>query len=206
MTLRPLALFAAIGLAGAAQAHDYGSGGLTVLHPFAIETAERATTGAGYFAIRNDGDVTDALIAVEADFPKVTLHEAVETDGMMTMQPLERIEIAPGETVTLAPGRGGHVMFMGLEDPFEVDERFAATLVFETAGPVEVEFVVEPRPEAGAPREGMDHGDTDHEAMDHEAMGHEAMGHEAMGHGEMNHGDMDHGAMTGGDEAPAAAQ
>lgn len=191
MTLRPLALLAAIGLAGAAQAHDYGSGGLTVLHPFAIETAERATTGAGYFAIRNDGDVTDALIAVEADFPKVTLHEAIETDGMMTMQSLERIEIAPGETVTLAPGRGGHVMFMGLENPFEVDERFAATLVFETAGPVEVEFVVEPRPEAGTLREGMDH---------------EAMGHEAMGHGEMNHGDMDHGAMTEGDEAPAAAQ
>ncbi|WP_432254615.1 copper chaperone PCu(A)C [Limimaricola sp. AA108-03] len=196
MTLRPLAFLATIGLAGAAQAHDYGSGDLTVLHPFAIETAERATTGAGYFAIRNDGDAADALIAVEADFPKVALHEAVETDGMMTMQPLERIEIAPGETVTLAPGRGGHVMFMGLENPFEVDGRFAATLVFETAGPVEVEFVVEPRPEAGTPREGMDHGDMDHEAM----------GHGAMNEGEMDHGDMDHGAMIEGDDAPAAAQ
>lgn len=194
MTLRPLALLAAIGLAGTAQAHDFETGGLTVLHPFAMETAERATTGAGYFAIRNDGNTADALIAVEANFPKVALHESIEADGMMTMRPLERIEIAPGETVTLAPGQGGHVMFIGLDDPFEVDERFASTLVSETAGPVEVEFVVEPRPEAGAAHEAMDHGEMDHEAMDHGEMA----------HGEMDHAEIDHGTMTDGDEADAA--
>jgi copper(I)-binding protein len=40
-------------------------------------------------------------------------------------------------------------MFMGLDgDPFEAGESVPATLVFETAGRVEVEFKVEPR--AGA--------------------------------------------------------
>ncbi|MGR3465423.1 copper chaperone PCu(A)C [Limimaricola sp.] len=169
MTIRPFALLAGLGLATAAQAHDFEAGGLTVLHPFAIETAARATTGAGYFEIRNDGDTADTLIAVEADFPKVTLHESVEADGMMTMQPLERIEIAPGETVTLAPGEGGHVMFMGLEAPFETGESFDATLVFEKAGEIAVEFNVEPRPDPTAA--GMDHGGMD--GMDHGEMDHD---------------------------------
>ena len=178
MIFRPLALIAALGIAGAAQAHDFEAGGLTVLHPFAIETASRATTGAGYLTIRNDGETADALIGVEADFPKVSLHESVEADGMMSMQPLERIDIAPGETVSLAPGLGGHVMFMGLDAPFETGARFPATLIFEEAGEVAVEFVVEPRPEAGA--EG------------------------GMGHGAMDHGDMDHGETGHDMDAPAA--
>ena len=190
MTLRPFALVAALGLATAAQAHDFEADGLTVLHPFAIETAERATTGAGYFEIRNDGDSADALIAVEADFPKVALHESVETDGMMTMQPIDRLEIAPGETVTLTPGEGGHVMFMGLSDGFEIGERFPATLVFESAGEVAVEFVVEARPEAGAD-DGMDHGDMDHGDVDHGDMDHGDMDHDGMNHDAMQHGEME---------------
>jgi len=170
MMLRPLALFMTLGLTSAAQAHDFRTGDLTVLHPFAIETATHATTGAGYFTIRNDGGTPDALIGVEADFPKVTLHSSVETDGMMTMQPLDRVVIAPGETVTLAPGMGGHVMFMGLEGPFETGARFPATLIFEQAGEVAVEFVVEQRPGAGA-NEGMEHGDMmEHGDIDQEDM------------------------------------
>ena len=49
-------------------------------------------------------------------------------------------------------------MFMGLEGPFETGARFPATLIFEQAGEVAVEFVVEQRPGAGA-NEGMEHGD-----------------------------------------------
>ncbi|EYD72354.1 copper chaperone PCu(A)C [Limimaricola hongkongensis] len=171
MTIRPFAVLAVLGFATAAQAHDYKAGDLTVLHPFAIETAARATTGAGYFEIRNDGDTADTLIAVEADFPKVALHTSVEADGMMTMQPLERIEIAPGDTVTLAPGEGGHVMFMGLEAPFEIGESFDATLVFEKAGEIAVEFNVEPRPDPSAA--GMDHDEMDHDDMNHGEMDHD---------------------------------
>ncbi len=184
MTRRSLALFAAIGLASAAQAHDFRTGGLTVLHPFAIETATHATTGAGYLSIRNDSETEDALIAVEAEFPRVTLHTSVEADGMMTMQPLDRLEIAPGETVTLAPGEGGHVMFMGLDAPFEAGSRFPARLVFEKAGEIAVEFVVETRPVAGA-HESMDHGDM--HGGDAGEMMHDTMDHETMDHGDMTH-------------------
>ena len=93
------------------------------------------------------------------DFPRVSLH-GTETDpqGVTRMIPIDGIEIAPGETVTLAPG-GMHVMFMGLDgDPFEEGERIPATLVFERAGEISVEFWVEPRDGGMTGHEGHDHG------------------------------------------------
>jgi copper(I)-binding protein len=45
-------------------------------------------------------------------------------------------------TANIEPG-GLHIMFLGLKRPLEKGERFKATLVFEKAGPIEVEFVVE---------------------------------------------------------------
>jgi copper(I)-binding protein len=65
------------------------------------------------------------------------------TDGVMRMRPLAKgVEIAPGMTAKFEPG-GLHIMFPGLKRPLEKGERFKATLNFENAGPVEVEFVVE---------------------------------------------------------------
>jgi copper(I)-binding protein len=65
-------------------------------------------------------------------------------DGVMRMRPLPRgIEIAPGMTAKLEPG-GVHLMFFELKQPLRAGDRFKGTLVFEQAGPVEVEFLVEP--------------------------------------------------------------
>jgi copper(I)-binding protein len=116
-------------------------------------------SGAGYMTITNTGNDPDRLLEVRADFPRVTLH-GTETDaqGVTRMIPVEGIEIAPGETVTLAPG-GMHVMFMGLDgDPFEEGERIPATLVFERAGEIAVEFWVEPRNGGMTGHEEHDHG------------------------------------------------
>jgi copper(I)-binding protein len=70
------------------------------------------------------------------------------------MGEVEALEIPPGETVRLAPG-GMHVMFMGLDAPLTADGSVPATLVFETAGEIEVEFRVEPRDAAAEPMDDM---------------------------------------------------
>jgi copper(I)-binding protein len=115
-------------------------------HPYALETPATAMSGAGYMTITNTGSEPDRLLEVRADFPRVTLHGTqTEAQGVTRMIPVEGIEIAPNETVALAPG-GMHVVFMGLDgDPFEEGERIPATLVFERAGEIAVEFWVEPR-------------------------------------------------------------
>lgn len=150
-----------------AQAHDYTVGALSIAHPFAYETAPMTRTGGGYMTITNTGDTPDRLVAVAADFPRVEVHQSLMRDGVAVMEPAPVLEIAPGETVTLAPG-GYHVMFMGLDAPLVDGDRFPATLTFEQAGEVAVEFAVEARPAAGAA--AMDHDTMDHGAMDHGAM------------------------------------
>jgi copper(I)-binding protein len=142
-----------------AAAHEVTTDSLVIDHPYALETVATAMSGAGYMTIANTGSEPDRLLSVRADFPSVTLH-GTETDaqGVTRMIRVEGIEIPPGETVTLAPG-GTHVMFMGLDgDPFEEGERIPATLVFERAGEIAVEFWVEPRDGGMTGHEGHDHG------------------------------------------------
>jgi hypothetical protein len=126
-------------------AHDYTAGNIEVHHPYAFETAPMARTAAGYMSITNTGVSADRLIAIEADFPKVMIHESRETDGVATMSHIETLDIAAGQSVEFAPG-GYHVMFMGLDgQPIEDGAKIPATLVFEQAGRIDVEFNVQAR-------------------------------------------------------------
>ena len=152
MTVMSVAL-----LPGFALGHDYMLGDLHVAHPFARATAATAMAGAGYVTILNSGAADDALIGVEADFPRVMLHDSKTVDGVASMLALDAVTIPAGETVTFAPG-GMHVMFMGLNgDPLEVGEEIPATLIFENAGRLDVVFKVE----EGEP--AMDHGTMSHD-------------------------------------------
>ncbi|MEY1557838.1 copper chaperone PCu(A)C [Yoonia sp. R2331] len=137
------------------SAHDYEVGELKVMHPVARETAKLAQAGAGYLSIENTGDTADSLIAIEADFPRVMLHDTVMDGDVAKMEHLMSVPIAPGETVTFAPG-GKHVMFMGLNgDPLEVGEEIPAVLIFENAGRLEVVFQVEPVEDDGHDHSGL---------------------------------------------------
>jgi len=65
-------------------------------------------------------------------------------------------EIAPGATLSLSP-MGNHLMFAGLKRPFTAGERIPATLRFEHAGAVNVEFVVQTdAPKPAGPMGPMD--------------------------------------------------
>ena len=60
----------------------------------------------------------------------------------MKMRPVEGgLEIKPGETVTLKPS-GLHVMLVDLKHPLEQGKVVEATLQFEKAGTVKIEFPV----------------------------------------------------------------
>jgi copper(I)-binding protein len=151
-----------------AVANDYTIGDLVVDHPVARATAQTAMTSAGYVTITNNGAEADALLAIEANFPRVEVHEAFMRDGMMQMQEVDRLIIPAGGSIKLEMG-GLHVMFIGLQgDPFEVDEEVPATLVFEKAGRLDVVFNVEDLSDAIG-QSSMGHGDID-EKIDHSDM------------------------------------
>lgn len=141
----PLLALALLALPAIAGAHEYTAGLLTIEHPWCRATVQTAKVGAGYMEIVNKGSTPDRLVAVKtAAAGKAELHTMTLVDGVMQMRPLpDGIEIAPGGTVSLAPG-GIHVMLMDLKAPLMEGTRIPATLVFEQAGEVAVEFKVEP--------------------------------------------------------------
>jgi copper(I)-binding protein len=62
--------------------------------------------------------------------------------SVMKMRPVEGgLEIKPAETVTLAPS-GFHVMLVTLKHPLEAGQTVKATLKFDKAGTVDVEYPV----------------------------------------------------------------
>jgi copper(I)-binding protein len=136
------ALFAVLALP--ALALDYKLGAIEIGQPWARATPSTAEAGGGFLAITNTGTTLDRLIAVKSPAAdKVEIHEMKMDGNVMRMREVEKgIEIPPGATVELKPG-GFHIMFMGLKAPFAKDAKVPATLVFEKAGSIDVELLVQ---------------------------------------------------------------
>jgi periplasmic copper chaperone A len=144
--MRSIALFfaAAFGLAvTAAIAGDYKAGSLDISDPWSRATPKGSSVAAGYMKIKNSGSTPDRLISGSSDVPsKFEVHEMRMENGVAKMRPVKGgLEVKPGETVELKPG-SFHVMFVGLKKPLNAGDHIKATLVFEKAGPVSVEYDV----------------------------------------------------------------
>lgn len=126
------------------EAHDYSAAGIKVVHPWTRATPPGAKVGGGYLKIENSGAMSDRLLggtSTVAD--RVEVHETSLTDGVARMRPVEGgLQIPISGKAELRPG-GVHLMFLDLKAPLKLGERVKATLMFERAGAVEVEFQVD---------------------------------------------------------------
>jgi len=148
-----LAAFAAM----PAQAGDVTAGSLKISAPWARATPKGAPVGGGYFKITNTGSTLDRLVGGSSDASKrFEIHEMSMDNGVMKMRPVKGLEIKPGQTVEFKPG-GYHVMFVGLNKQLEQGQHIKATLEFEKAGKVNVDFAVEGIGAQSAGN-GSDHG------------------------------------------------
>lgn len=131
-------------LAGSASAHDYKLGPLVIDHPWSRATPRGASVAGGYLKIINTGTTPDRLTGGSAAIAmRFEIHEMSMDGGVMKMRELTKgLEIPAGATVELKPG-SYHVMMMGLSKGIAKGERFKATLTFEKAGKLDIEFDVE---------------------------------------------------------------
>jgi copper(I)-binding protein len=118
-------------------------GDLTVTSPWTRATPGGAKIAGGYLKITNNGTAADRFVGAKSDTSdRVEIHEMSMSDDVMKMRPLPNgLEIKPGETVELKSG-GYHLMFMDLKQPLKPGDTFKATLQFEKAGRLEVNFNV----------------------------------------------------------------
>ena len=118
-------------------------GDLTVTSPWTRATPGGAKIAGGYLKITNNGTSADRFTGAKSDAAdRVEIHEMSMSDGVMKMRPLPNgLEIKPGETVELKSG-GYHLMFMDLKQPLKQGDTLKATLQFEKAGSLDVNFNV----------------------------------------------------------------
>ena len=149
-------LFTLFAFAAPAQtAGEYTLGALKIAQPWSRATPRSAPVAAGYLKITNTGAEADRLVSLVTSIAgKPSIHEMAMDNGVMKMRPLAAgLEIGPGKSVELKPG-GFHLMFEDLKGGLTEGQKFRATLAFEKAGKIEVEFAVMGM---GASAPAMDH-------------------------------------------------
>jgi hypothetical protein len=130
--------------AAPACATDYDLGTIHIAAPWSRATPKGATTGVGYMTITNKGTAPDRLTCVSAEgAAQCQIHTMTMEQGVMRMRPLaDGLEIKPGETVELKPN-GFHMMLTGLKQPLVEGKTEKATLKFQNAGTIDVEYPIE---------------------------------------------------------------
>src|ERR1700679_1232588 len=129
-----LTLIAAGLTAVRAHARDYDVGSIHITQPWARATPKAASTGAAYLTVANSGTAVDRLSCVASDVSATCqIHSMSMDDGVM--------KIPPGETITLTPS-GLHLMLVDLKHALEPGKTLEATLRFEKAGTVKVDFPI----------------------------------------------------------------
>lgn len=101
-------------------------------------------TGAAYLTVSNTGTKDDVLLEVRSPAAgKVEIHDMTMEGMVMKMRKLDALPVAAGGRVELAPG-GKHIMLIGLAELLTEGMSVPLTLVFESAGEVEVSAPVRP--------------------------------------------------------------
>ena len=149
-----VALFLAAQIAAPALA---GSA-IEVMHPWARPTIPNRP-GVVYFGVHNLGDAPDRLIGAHAaSVGKIEIHKAEQQGAVMTMAPIDAVDIPAGGMAHLGPG-GFHLMMFGIDPPLKEGDTLEVTLVFEAAG--EIPITVPVTKTMGDPQhhgEGHQHG------------------------------------------------
>ncbi len=99
-------------------------------------------TSAVYLTIRNTGRETDRLLHATSDAAHaIEFHQTVDKDGVISMIPIDTIDIPKKGSVELEPG-GFHMMLVGLTRDLIPGEKILLNLNFEKAGEIKVDAEV----------------------------------------------------------------
>lgn len=115
-------------------------------------TPPHAPTAAGYLTVVNAGPQADRLLSVTSDVAeRVELHSNDLQGGVMRMRKLDDgLALPAGASTVLAPS-GTHLMFIAPRKPLVAGDTVRATLRFQHAAPLQVEFKVMPLGATQAP-------------------------------------------------------
>lgn len=132
-----------ISMASVALAQDVQTDALRLAHPFATPTPPGAVNGAAYVDITAFSDSVTLIGANSPASNSVELHDMQMNGDMMQMRHVDEIRIEAGDTYTMRPGGGFHLMLLGLTKPLKEGERFPLTLTFAKQGDVDIDVWIQ---------------------------------------------------------------
>jgi len=103
---------------------------VSVTNAWARPTLNGPLVSAVYLDIKNTGKTPVELTSVTSSAGTASLHESMQQNGMVHMQSLESVKIAPGDTVAFAPGHK-HIMLDDLKSPLKAGNKIRLTLGFK---------------------------------------------------------------------------
>lgn len=149
---------AALVLATPLQAHEFQVGSIFVDHPWSRPTPPNAAVASGYIKLKNNGAEVDRLVNITSPIASsVEVHRSIVEDDVAKMRPVEDLTIEPGKEIDFGAERL-HLMFNDPNRQLKDKDKFPATLTFETAGKVDVEFVVQRTPGEATTEDHSGHG------------------------------------------------
>lgn len=156
MTTVLVAALLMFGASTSSQAHEEKLDDLVISHPWSRATAANQKVGAVFMEVQTRTGQPDRLISASTpDAETVEIHDHIRDGDVMRMRRIDGVDIPAEGSAVLQPG-GKHLMLIGLKFPLFEETVFPMTLVFEKAGPVEIEVIVEAAG-AGAAKAGGDH-------------------------------------------------
>jgi copper(I)-binding protein len=128
-------MLAAAALAAPALAHSHKAKGLEIVHPWTRASAKDAATVRVFMTVRNGSGRPDRLVSASTPrAEKVELNDAGRGTAAFAVD--------KGKELALS-GDGPGLMLTGLKAPFDAYDDFKMTLVFEKAGRVDIDVMVE---------------------------------------------------------------
>jgi periplasmic copper chaperone A len=130
-----LVLLAAVALTAPAAPHSHKKKGLEIVHPWTPASVKDAVSARIFMTIKNGSGKPDRLVSASTPRAQnVQLNQAGRGPAAFTVK--------AGEELGLA-GDGPGVVLTGLKKPLDAYDDFKMTLVFEKAGSVAIDVMVE---------------------------------------------------------------
>jgi periplasmic copper chaperone A len=130
-----VAVLVAAALPGPATAHSHKAKGLEIVHPHTLQTQNGAVAARIMMTIKNAGRSADRLVSASTSRAAKVELDARGKGGAAFV-------VKAGEELGLA-GDGPSVMLIGLKKPLHAYDDFKMTLVFDKAGRIAIDVMVE---------------------------------------------------------------
>lgn len=133
------AVSALLALSSGASAHGYKKNAIEIVHPWVMETTE--ANGSVYMKIANDASEPDRLVAVTSPLAdKADLEASGQGDQP---SPHGAGFVVPARGELILKSAGPHIALGGLRKPLHAYGTVPMSLVFERAGKMDIEVMVE---------------------------------------------------------------